>query len=71
LFLVASNPFLATEKVLGAILQPCSLSTRQIGCDPEAVPVGVDVRHYLGCRRSSSAAKKTAADFSIRWLAAL
>src|SRR5271170_125491 len=23
--------------------------------DPEAFPVGVDVRHYFGCRRSSSA----------------
>ena len=33
--------------------------------DPEAVPVLVDEGDYLGCRRSSSAPKKTAADFNI------
>ena len=33
--------------------------------DPEAIPVSVDVGDYLGCRRSSSAPKKAAADFRI------
>ena len=33
--------------------------------DPEPLPVSVDERSYFGCRRSSSAPKKIAADFSI------
>jgi hypothetical protein len=33
--------------------------------DPELLPVDVDVGDYLVCGRSSSAAKKTDADFRI------
>jgi hypothetical protein len=33
--------------------------------DPEPLPVSVDERSYFGCRRSSSAPKKIAADFHL------
>ena len=51
--------------MLGAILQPCSVSTRADRLDPEHFPVLVDeVDQYLR-GRSSSAAKKAEADLRI------
>jgi hypothetical protein len=49
----------------GAILQPCSVSTLQIGSTPEPSVVIVDESNNHWCGRSCSAAKKVAADFKI------